>query len=278
MPSATSCGGDDVDGRPVLGVHHDQAAVLRGLLHRPEDRGVVAVEHARVGGEQLEVGDALGDQLVHLGQRVVVDVAHDHVEAVVDDRVALGLGVPRVEARRAGSGPSTGRRSRRCDVVPPKAAARVPVSNVSLANVPPNGSSMCVWTSIAPGITYLPAASMVSSAVTPLAARPAPICAMVSPSTRTSASHRAVGRHDRAVGDQGAHGASSRSAASVPGRPVDVRGGHRSEAARGRAASVGARGPIRRSAVTEMRATSSATRTADGGSPGRRCDESPGYA
>ncbi len=42
---------------------------------------------------------------------------------------------------------------------------------------------------MAPGITYLPAASMVSSAVTPLAARPPPICAIVSPSTRTSASY-----------------------------------------------------------------------------------------
>ena len=31
-------------------------------------------------------------------RRVVGDVAHDHVEAVVDDGVALGLGVPRVEA------------------------------------------------------------------------------------------------------------------------------------------------------------------------------------
>ncbi len=59
---------DDVDGHPVLGVHHDQPAVLRGLLHRPEDRAVVAVEDARVGREQLEVGDALGDQAVHLGQ------------------------------------------------------------------------------------------------------------------------------------------------------------------------------------------------------------------
>ena len=42
-------------------------------------------------------------------------------------------------------------------VVPPKAAARVPVSKVSLANVPPNGSSMWVWTSMAPGITQRPA-------------------------------------------------------------------------------------------------------------------------
>ena len=36
-------------------------------------------------------------------------------------------------------------------VTPPHAAAREPVSNVSLANVPPNGSSMWVWTSIPPG-------------------------------------------------------------------------------------------------------------------------------
>ena len=73
------------------------------------------------------------------------------------------------------------------DVVPPKAAARVPVSKVSLANVPPNGSSMCVWTSMPPGMTYFPVASIVSSAVTPAAPRSTPICAMVSPSTRTSA-------------------------------------------------------------------------------------------
>ncbi len=89
--------GDDVDGHAVLGVHHDQPAVLGGLLHRPEDRAVVAVEDARVGREQLEVGDALGDQAVHLGQGRVVDVAHDHVEAVVGDGIAFGLGVPGVE-------------------------------------------------------------------------------------------------------------------------------------------------------------------------------------
>ena len=39
------------------------------------------------------------------------------------------------------------------DVVPPNAAARVPVSNVSFANVPPKGSSMWVWTSMPPGMT-----------------------------------------------------------------------------------------------------------------------------
>ena len=91
-------GGHDVDGQPVLRMHHDQPAVLGGLLHRPEDRAVVAVEHAGIGGEQLEVGDALRDQLVHLGQGRVVDVRHDHVEAVVDDGVALGLRMPRIQA------------------------------------------------------------------------------------------------------------------------------------------------------------------------------------
>jgi hypothetical protein len=91
-------GRHDVDCEAVLGVHHDQPAVLAGLLHRPKDRPVVTVEDARIGREELEVGDALGDELVHLLERVVVDVAHDHVEAVVRDGVALGLGVPRIEA------------------------------------------------------------------------------------------------------------------------------------------------------------------------------------
>ena len=69
-------------------------------------------------------------------------------------------------------------------VVPPKAAARVPVSKVSLAKVPPNGSSMWVCTSIPPGMTHLPDASTVRSAV---ASRSVPIMAIVSPSTSTSA-------------------------------------------------------------------------------------------
>ncbi len=72
-------------------------------------------------------------------------------------------------------------------VVPPNAAARVPVSNVSLANVPPNGSSMWVWTSMPPGMTYLPAASMVRSIAPAEPESPAPMAEMVSPSTSTSA-------------------------------------------------------------------------------------------
>ncbi len=97
VPGGNGLFGHDVDRHPVLGVHHDQPAVFGRLLHRPEDRPVVAVEDARVGREQLEVRDAFLDQPVHLGQRVVVDVTHDHVEAVVRDGVALGLGVPGIE-------------------------------------------------------------------------------------------------------------------------------------------------------------------------------------
>src|SRR3954470_10689007 len=55
-------------------------------------------------------------------------------------------------------------------VVPPQAAARVPVSKVSEAKVPPNGSSMWVWASTPPGMTYFPVASMVRSAVNDSAA------------------------------------------------------------------------------------------------------------
>ena len=38
-------------------------------------------------------------------------------------------------------------------VVPPNAAATVPVSKSSDEVVPPNGMSRCVWTSMPPGIT-----------------------------------------------------------------------------------------------------------------------------
>src|SRR5262244_1846273 len=75
------------------------------------------------------------------------------------------------------------------EVVPPQAAARVPVSKSSAENVPPNGISRWVCTSMPPGMTYLPVASIDRSA------RPAnePVCAgssratTVSPSMSTSA-------------------------------------------------------------------------------------------
>ena len=72
-------------------------------------------------------------------------------------------------------------------VVPPKAAAIVPVSKVSAENVPPNGISRWVCTSIPPGSTYLPAASMTSPAAELGSVPGAATAAIFSPSTRTSA-------------------------------------------------------------------------------------------
>ena len=48
-------------------------------------------------------------------------------------------------------------------VVPPLAAAVVPVSKVSEAEVPPNGISMWVCASTPPGTTYFPVASITVS-------------------------------------------------------------------------------------------------------------------
>ncbi len=87
-----------VDRRAVLGVHHRQKAHFTGLLHRPQDLGVVAVEHAGVGHEQLVGRDALVDQPFHRLERVVVDAADDLVEAVVDGAVAGRELVPVREA------------------------------------------------------------------------------------------------------------------------------------------------------------------------------------
>ena len=158
-------GDEHVDGDAVLGVHHDHRPGLAGVLHRPQDLAVVGVEHAGVGHEQLEAGDALVvDEVRHRLQRLLVDAADDLVEAVVDGAVAVGLAVPVGE-------PSCTFSPVRCTakstivVTPPHAAAIVPVSNVSEASVPPKGSSMCVCTSTPPGTTYLPVASMVRSAV-----------------------------------------------------------------------------------------------------------------
>ncbi len=179
--------GHDIDGHAVLGVHHDQAAVLRGLLHGPEDRPVVAVEDARIGGEELEVRHALGDELIHLGERAVVDVAHDHVEAVVGDRVALGLGVPRVEAlAQRGAARLDG------EVDDGRGPAERRGSGPGLERVlgeRPAERQLHVGVDVDRARDDVPARSRrsVSSAVSPAPARSAPMAAIVSPSMSTSA-------------------------------------------------------------------------------------------
>src|SRR5579885_1012343 len=69
-------------------------------------------------------------------------------------------------------------------VVPPKAAARVPVSKSSLDVVPPKGMSRCVWASMPPGRRSMPVAS---SVLWEAAGIPARTSLMVWPSMRTSA-------------------------------------------------------------------------------------------
>ncbi len=82
-------------------------------------------------------------------------------------------------------------------VVPPQAAARVPVSKVSDALVPPKGISMWVCASMPPGMTYLPDASITVSTLRvrslPSSCEPGASTATIcSPSTSTSASERPV--------------------------------------------------------------------------------------
>src|SRR5262249_8207535 len=79
------------------------------------------------------------------------------------------------------------------DVVPPNAAAIVPDSKSSADVVPPNGISRCVWTSMPPGRTYLPAASITLSAPwTTSSASDDPMSAIFSPSISTSPRYRST--------------------------------------------------------------------------------------
>ena len=68
-------------------------------------------------------------------------------------------------------------------VVPPNAAAIVPDSKSSAEVVPPNGMSMWVCTSMPPGSTYLPVASITRSAGIVSAD---PMVVIFSPSMKTS--------------------------------------------------------------------------------------------
>ena len=101
-------------------------------------------------------------------------------------------------------------------VVPPQAAARVPVSNVSADMVPPKGISMWVWTSMPPGMTYLPVASISLSATMPAAAAPRARTARRWSRRRPARpwARPPVGRDDGAVADQDGHGCPPRSPAS----------------------------------------------------------------
>ena len=84
-----------VDHAAVFGVHADRAAVLPGPQQRLEDARIVEHEHARIRHEQLERRHALADERVHLEFHLIVELGHDHVEAVVDRGFAVRLLHPR---------------------------------------------------------------------------------------------------------------------------------------------------------------------------------------
>ena len=98
------------------------------------------------------------------------------------------LRVPRGRGRPATRSPVRCTAKSMMVVVPPQAAARVPVSNVSEAKVPPKGSSMWVWTSTPPGRrTCRWRRSSRVGVVAQRRSSPArPAAAMRSPSTSTS--------------------------------------------------------------------------------------------
>ncbi len=74
-------------------------------------------------------------------------------------------------------------------VVPPSAAATVPLAKSSIVVVPPNGMSRCVCGSMKPGNTYAPDASTISW---PSAMMLRPIIVMTPFSMRTSAGNTSV--------------------------------------------------------------------------------------
>ena len=91
LPTSDGLLTQHVDGDAVLGMNHDRGSNLGGLLHGAKNLTVVRIQHAGISHEQLEAGDAVGDDRVHLLEGFVVDVADDHVKAVVDGAVALSL-------------------------------------------------------------------------------------------------------------------------------------------------------------------------------------------
>ena len=78
-------------------MHADGAAVPAGSQQRLENARIVEHEDAGVGHEQLERRHALADERVHLGFHLIGQLGDDHVEAVVDDRLAFRLLRPRFQ-------------------------------------------------------------------------------------------------------------------------------------------------------------------------------------
>ncbi len=88
---------DDVDGAAVFGVHADQSAVFRRRAQGFEDAGIVKHEHARIGHEKLETGDAFAGEGIHFLELRAGQIGDDAMEGVIADGFAGGLLHPGVE-------------------------------------------------------------------------------------------------------------------------------------------------------------------------------------
>ena len=87
-----------VDHAAILRMHAYQSAVFPCASQRPEDRLIVHHEHAGVRHEELEAGDALvPDHPIHVAEPGVLELGDDHVEPVIDHRLAVGALPPVVE-------------------------------------------------------------------------------------------------------------------------------------------------------------------------------------
>ena len=81
----------------VLAMHHDHRPNATSVLHGSENFAVGRIEHTGICSEEFERRNSLAVHHVHFLQRLLVHVRHDHVKAVVDGAVAVGLRMPLVE-------------------------------------------------------------------------------------------------------------------------------------------------------------------------------------
>ncbi len=87
----------DVDRAAVFRVHADHAAVLGGLQHGVENRGVVQHEDAGIGHEKFEGRNAFAHQRAHFLELRVAQLRDDAVEGVIGHGFAFGFFHPGVE-------------------------------------------------------------------------------------------------------------------------------------------------------------------------------------
>ena len=81
----------------IFRVHADHAAVLCGLQHGFEDRGVIQHEYAGIRHEKFERGNAFADQRAHFLHLRVAQFGDDAVECVIGHGLPVGLFHPGVE-------------------------------------------------------------------------------------------------------------------------------------------------------------------------------------